>query len=197
MKTYILLVTVLLSNMCIAQKDSTVCPLEGRTPNDMARKVNLLKNRDVAAGTVNPAITLDSILRGGPEDTGRYKITDYATITGYVMEAEDIGPESCNCFSTDSSKQNLRIYVGQSVNSWKDSVFVVEVTAKYKQQHPQLNGDALIGQQITVTGMMMYNFEAKKFTLNGNKTSRKTDRKTAWEICPVTDLKVNTLTVTK
>ena len=188
---------MLLSNMCIAQRDSTVCPLEGRTPNDMARKVNLLKNRDVVAGTVNPAIALDSILKGGPEDTGKFKTTDYATVTGYVMEAEDLGPESCNCFSNDSSKQNLRIYLGQSVNSWKDSVFVIEVTAKYKQQHPQLNGDALIGQQITVTGMMMYNFEAKKLALNANKTSRKTDRKTAWEICPVTDLKVNILTVTK
>jgi len=190
-KVYILLFQLLLWNMCVAQKaDSVACPLEGRTPNDMARRMNVLKNRDITAGPVNRDVTIDSILKGGREDTGRYKLTELMTVTGYVLGADDSGPESCNCFSNDTTKQNIKIYLGQSINSWKDSVMVVEITPKLKKLHPEIYADGLTGQQITITGYMMYNFEAKRFALNACKTCRTTDRKTAWEICPVTDIKV-------
>jgi len=180
----------LLISICVAQKDSVKCPPEGKGASDLAKRMNVLKNRDVVNGTINPAITPATILAGGPEDTAAFKTTDYATVTGYVLEAEDAGPESCNCFSNDTAKQNIHIYLGQSVDSWKDSIFVIQITPKFKKQHPEINADGLIGQRIAVTGMMMYNFESKKFALKACKTCRTTDRKTAWEICPVTDLKV-------
>ncbi len=183
------ILSLLLFNVCISQTEEP-CPVEGRSPSDIAKRMNVLKNRDITNGVANPNIVADSILKGGPEDTGKYKNSDYATVTGYVLGADDAGPESCNCFSNDTNKQNIKIYIGQNLSSWKDSVFVVEITPPFKKLHREINADGLIGLKITVTGKMMYNFEAKKFALNACSKCRTTDRKTAWEICPVTDIQV-------
>ncbi|MGP8217557.1 MAG: hypothetical protein ACLQQ4_18455 [Bacteroidia bacterium] len=183
-----LFIALLMSGICLAQSTTEPCPPEGKAISDIGKHVNILKNRDITQGTVNPNIVLDSILKGMPEDTGRYKSTDFVTITGYVLGADDEGPESCNCFSKEESKQNLVLYIGNSPLSGKDSVFFVEITPKFKAKNPEFMPDALFGQKVTISGYMMYNFEMKKMALNACKKCRTTDRKTAWEICPVTDI---------
>jgi hypothetical protein len=189
-----LIITLLFSHICNAQNGfstttTDTCPVFGRSISDIGKHVNTMKNRNIVPGKVNANITIDSILKGMPEDTGMYKPDECVTITGYVLGADDAGPESCNCFSRDSSKQNIVLYVGNSVFSGKDSVFVVEITAKYKANH-LTSADVLFGKKITVTGYMMYNFEMRKMALNACKKCRTTDRKTAWEICPVTDIQI-------
>lgn len=185
---YTLLFTLLLGSFCAAQDAGTPCPPEGSTPSDIGKRVNILKNRDIVMGTANPNITIDTILKGMPEDTGRFKSTEYVTITGFVLGDDDEGPESCNCFSKDSSKHNSVLYIGHSSEAGKDSVFAVEITAKYKAAHKGFNADLLFGHKITVSGYIMYNFDMKKYALNACRKCRTTDRKTAWEICPVTEV---------
>jgi len=189
--TTVLFLSLLAGNVCFAQSTGTTpCPPEGQTPSDIGKRINVMKNRDIKQGAVNPNIVIDSILKGMPEDTGRYKPTDFVTVTGFVLGADGEGPESCNCFSKDSSTHNSVLYVGHSMLSGKDSVFAIEITAKYKAAHPHFNADALFGNKITISGYMMYNFDMKKYALNACKKCRTTDRKTAWEICPVTDVTV-------
>ncbi len=185
-----LFTTLLLSTVCLAQATSTPCPPEGNTPSDIGKRINVMKNRDITPGTVKPNIVIDSILKGMPEDTGRYKSTDYVNVTGFVLGADDEGPESCNCNSRDTNKQNVILYIGHSLMAGKDSVFAVEVTPKFKTAHPHLNIDGLLGQKISISGYLMYNFDMKKYALNACKKCRTTDRKTAWEICPVADITV-------
>ncbi|MGP8217558.1 MAG: hypothetical protein ACLQQ4_18460 [Bacteroidia bacterium] len=211
MKTiYTFLAALLLNSMCVAQSGANVtiipdkpattdsisltlkptCPPEGKTLSNITERVNIMKNRDIKEGTVNPNIVIDSILKGMPEDTGRYSPSDFATVTGYVLDVDDAGAESCNCFSWDDSKHNIILYIGHSIYSGKDSVFVVEITAKYRAAHPEFNTDGLFGKKVTLSGYMMYNFDMKKMALNAYKRSHATNRKTAWEICPVTDITV-------
>lgn len=180
----------LVSFTCMAQESATPCPPEGNSISDIGKRVNIMKNRDIAPGTINTNVTIDTILKGMPEDTGRFKVTEMVTVTGYVLGADDAGPETCNCLSKDSAKHNVVLYIGHSLEAGKDSVFVVEVTAKYKTAHHSFNGDLLFGKQITVTGYLMYNFDMRRYALNACKKCRTTDRKTAWEICPVTDVKI-------
>ncbi len=191
---FTLFIALLFSNICNAQNGfgpstSDTCPVYGRAVSDIGKRVNVMKNRDITTGKIDASVTIDSILKGMPEDTARYKPEEYVTITGYVLGADDAGPESCNCFTRDSSKQNIVLYIGHSIFSGKDSVFVVEVTAKYKAKH-LINADVLFGKKITVTGYMMYNFDMRKMALNACKKCRTTDRKTAWEICPATDVQI-------
>ncbi len=183
---------ILLGSICSAQENNDTCGPEGHAQSEIERRMDLMKNRDVTEGNPNPDISLDSILKGMPEDTGRYKLSDYATVTGYVLGTDDGGPEACNCFSTDISTHNTILYIGHSLFSGKDSVFIAEITPKFKAAHPGFIADDLFGLKISISGYMMYNFEMKKMALNGCKKCHAANRKTAWEICPVTGISVFT-----
>ncbi|HXP50562.1 MAG TPA: hypothetical protein VN922_11440, partial [Bacteroidia bacterium] len=159
----------LFSITCVAQESGAPCPPEGTSISDIGKRINIMKNRDVTPGTVNTNITIDTLLKGMPEDTGRFKPNEMATITGYVLGADDAGPEPCNCFSKDTAKHNVLLYIGHSLEAGKDSVFVVEITSKYKNANHNFNSDALFGKEITVTGYLMYNFDMKKYALNACK----------------------------
>jgi hypothetical protein len=187
---YVILASTFLWNIGSAQTATTDCPPEGKSTDNLIKHTNVLKNRDIDTGKINMNITLDSIVKSGPEDTGRYRTSDFVSITGYVLAADDGGSESCNCYSKDSAKENVKLFLGHSIDSWKDSVFVVEITPKFGKIHPGLHPEMLIGRRVTITGNLLYNVEAKKFALNACKNCRVSDRKTAWEICPVTDVKV-------
>jgi hypothetical protein len=174
--------------MCNAQQqDTTKCPPEGKTNSGTIRYVNWLRNRDITPAKVDSTIALDTLLKGGPDDTARFSPNKYVTITGWVVEAEDEGPESCNCFSKDSSQWGIQIYLATSLDAWKDSIMVVELTPKYRAIH-HFTSEGLFEEKIRVTGYLMFNYEAKKFSLNACKKCHTTDRKTAWEVAPVTDL---------
>ena len=178
---------LLVFNTSKAQKDTGVCPPEGKSNSGMVKYVNSLINRDIVAGKVDSNINLDTLLRGGPDDTNRFNPSKYITVSGWVVEAQDMGPQSCNCFSKDSSKSTIQIYLATSLQAWKDSIIVVEITPKFRAKHP-LTAEGLFEERIKVTGYLMFNHEAKKFSLNSCKKCHTTDRKTAWEIAPVTDL---------
>lgn len=178
---------MLACNICIAQQGTTKCPPEGSSNSSTIRYANSLKNRDITKGNVDATITLDSLLKGGPDDTARFSPDKYVTITGWVVEAQDIGPESCNCFSNDSTQWGIEVYIATSLDAWKDSVIVVEITPKFRAI-THITSDGLFEEKIKISGYLMYNPEARKFALNACKKCHTTDRKTAWEIAPVTEL---------
>ncbi len=184
---YSLSIALLACNLCTAQHDTAKCPPEGKSNSGTVRYVNSLINRDIVKGKVDSAINLDTLLRGGADDTGRFSPAKFVTVTGWVVEAEDIGPQSCNCFSKDSSQWGMQVYLATSLGAWKDSIMVVELTPKYRAIH-HFSSEGLFEEKIKVSGYLMFNHEAKKFSLNACKKCHTTDRKTAWEIAPVTDL---------
>lgn len=186
----VIFVFSLLWSACSAQTTGTDCPPEGKATDALTKHTNTLKNRDIINTKVDSTIVFDSIIRSGKEDTTRFKPTQYISVTGYVLAADEGGPESCNCFSKDSAAENVKLFLGHSLDSWKDSVFVIEITPKFGKLHPEIHPELLIGRHVTITGYLMYNTDAKKFALNVCKNCRVSDRKTAWEICPVTDVKV-------
>src|SRR6185312_2721495 len=122
-------------------------------------------------------------------DSARFSANTFVTVTGWVVEAEDIGPEPCNCFSTDTTQSTIRIYLATSLNAWKDSIMVIELTPKFRSLS-HLNTDELFEEKIQVSGYLMFNHETKRFALNGCKKCHTVDRKTSWEIAPVIKLQV-------
>jgi hypothetical protein len=186
----VILVFSLLWNTCSAQTSVANCPPEGKATDDLTKHTNTLKNRDIIRGKIDSTIVFDSIIRSGKEDTARFKPAEYVSVTGFVLAADEGGPESCNCFSKDSAAENIKLFLGHSLDSWKDSVFVIEITPKFSKLHPEVHPELMIGRKVTITGYVMYNPDAKRFALNVCKNCRVSDRKTAWEICPVTDVKV-------
>jgi hypothetical protein len=184
---YFQLISMLLASFiissCTLQHKSRITPA-------ISRQIKTLRNRDISGIKINSSITLDTILKGCPEDTARFRISDYVSITGFVLGIDEEPYSFHNSSNRDSASHNIRLFIGQSIYSWKDSVFVAELTKKYMALHPNLNPDIFIGRKIILTGYMMYNFETRQQALNAFKKSHKTDRKTAWEICPVTNIKI-------
>jgi len=179
----VILLALLILSSCMLQKG-------GRTESAISRKIENLRNRDIVNAKINPSITLDTILKGCPEDTTRFSSSDYVSITGFLLGVYEETDTFRKFRSKDSIPNNIQLYIGQSVSAWKYSVFVAELTKKYILLHPAFDPDVFIGKKINLTGYMMYNSEAKQLALDADKKSHKSDRKTAWEICPVTSIKL-------
>lgn len=189
MKTiYRILPMLFIWQICSAQ-DTVKCPPAGAGGNPEICYQCALKNRNITPGIPNNNITLDTLLRGMPDDSNTYNSSTFVTVTGWVVETQDGGPEVCNCYSHDSTSSFFKLYIGQSANAWKDSILMAEITPAYRATH-YISDDVVFAEKVEVSGYLMYNPNAHKFALDACKRCHTTDRKTAWEICPVTNIKV-------
>ena len=190
MRYSITLIAFLLCFSLVKSQDTAKynCPDVGKGKTPAEQKLNLLKNRDITPGTIDNSVTLTSILTAG-NDTGRFNSSQYVSITGWILEYEDGGAESCNCFTHLEKYQDTRLFVGHSTASFKDSVFMVVVTPKYSIPHP-FDVDSYIGHKVTITGYLMYDTEKKTHVLNTCKNCHAAEYKTAWEIRPVTSITI-------
>ncbi len=173
------------------------CPMEGNAKSARGQAVNRLKNR-YTSPNINAAITLAAILQPG-DDENRWQESEGATITGYVVRAFRGSVETVNCGATATADRDTHIEVASAANNTaKNQRFIVEVTPKWRAYVGQLGEDwstatlsnTLEDQCAEFTGWMFwdsYHDDEAENTAPGRSGNW---RATAWEIHPVTAIRV-------
>jgi hypothetical protein len=189
--------TTVLIAICTAQTPGSFdgCPPEGKAANPSLMALNRLKNRTTAPlkTSVDPAITLDSILAPG-NDVDRWNPSQGAVITGYVVKVKAGGPETVNCGATDAAHTDTHIEIALvSGDTQGTHHMIVEVTpriramlaAKGKDWSTKNLQSSLVGHKILVMGWMMLDKEHCNASENTNPGGAHNWRATCWEIHPV------------
>jgi hypothetical protein len=146
-----------------------LCPVQGRATSPWERHQNSLKNR-TGTPTQFVLLTVDELVAAGPEAFADYAA---AEVDGWVVGFKREGPESCNCF--DKHRVDLHLEIATEKGGRRS--MVVEVTPR----RPVANATfTLIGRRVSVRGWLFY--DAHHVHQPG--------RATAWEIHPVTSIRV-------
>ena len=176
------------------------CPKEGshngKPPKLDIQKLNILKNRNTQpkSSEIDKSITLEKILNS-KDDQNCFKNNSGVIIEGYIFKAKDEPGESCNCYSTDPKDLDVHVYISTNKNARSIAdCAVIEVTNYSKQLHPEWNAKYFNthykGHKVQITGWMMYDFEHTNVSYESNHNASTIQRKTVWEVHPITTVKV-------
>jgi hypothetical protein len=176
------------------------CPMEGDARSQAVRALNRLKNRYTAPipDQIDPKITLAAILAPG-YDTGRWKVKEGATITGYVYDVKPGGVETVNCHARDWADRDTHIeLVLDPMQSGETQRVIVEVTPRWRaimaargvDWSTRTLRDHLLGRWVKVTGWMLFDVEHKDQAENTAPGWPRNWRATAWEIHPITAIEL-------
>ena len=176
------------------------CGMEGSATPARLKALNRLKNRYTApqADEINHSISLSAILAPG-NDTTRWSSTSGAEITGYVFDVKPGGGETCNCGKTDPAHTDAHIELVLSpTDSTAARQVVVEVTPRMRATMNASGTDwstttlrtQVRHKWVKVRGWMMFDAQHGKAAENTNPGGANNWRATAWEIHPVTDIRV-------
>lgn len=170
------------------------CPIIGLAKDSLGRDLNTKKNRTTYPQKKSTVLSLDSILKIG-DDRKRFSDTSLVSITGYVFEIVGAGKESCNCDSLGYTNTDIHIYVGKKSAKSKSECFIVELSPLSKRKFPEKKStkdwNVLLGKEVTFTGWLFFDWEHIGNASNTCKKCTRIWRRTAWEIHPVTKIKVN------
>ena len=176
------------------------CPLEGNAKTQHLKELNKLKNRSEfpKPENFNANITLKAVLEKG-EDSKRWSPSSAAKIVGYVKDVKVGGVETCNCKTKDKNLRDTHIDLVLNPNSFeKKEVMVIEVTPRMRKLMKEKGIDwstkmlrsKYLGRWIEVEGWMMFDEEHDNMAENTRPGNPKNWRGTAWEIHPVTSIKI-------
>ena len=171
--------------ICVLHNSNAVCPPAGDSKEARIQALDLLKNRTAAPAKIDDSITLDEILAPG-NDANRFQIGAAATITGYVVAVKRGGLESCNCHSAAS--RDWHIELATSPDAPAGQIMIVEVTPHFAIA---VEPKRLVGHSIDVSGWMFFDDEHAPESAHTAAKGNKVWRATAWEIHPVTLLRIN------
>jgi hypothetical protein len=200
MKTKLLLLVLLLSSSLLAQDVINNCGMEGKTKIERIKALNRKKNRYnlPSASDFNKKVTLKAMLAQG-DDTNRWKETDAAELTGYVVGVSKGSVETCNCGTKDLQYQDTHIeLLLDTKNHDNTRRVIVEVTPRLRMMMKDKGIDwstqtlkTSIGQKwIKVQGWLFFDGEHANASENTNPGGKNNWRATAWEIHPVTSIEV-------
>lgn len=184
----------------LLQADSCGCPPEGDAKQKHVRELNKLKNRSdfPDATDFNLSITLEKLLEPG-EDAKRWSNSQAARIKGYVWNVKPGGMETVNCKAKDKKMRDAHIeLVLDPMNVDKRKIMVVEITPRIRSLMFKKGEDwttsaiksKFMGRWVEVEGWMMLDVEHTAQAENTNPGRPRNWRGTAWEIHPVTSMKV-------
>jgi hypothetical protein len=176
------------------------CPLEGSALQAHRQQSNRKKNRVTrpSQGDLDPSATLAAILQGGADQT-RWSDARAASIVAFVVEVKQGGEETVNCGETDSLYRDTHIDVVLDPQDQRKVVrVIVEVTPRWRafmstQGEHWTTGaleDAIEGRWVRFTGWLFWDFEHADEAAHTNPQGDNVWRATAWEIHPVTDIRV-------
>jgi hypothetical protein len=176
------------------------CGLEGNATQEFRRQSNALKNRVTAPtpADIDQTITLERIAAPG-DDRTRWTPQQAASIVGYVVDVKPGGKETVNCGDSIAPYKDAHIeLVVQPTNTVKKKRVIVEITPRWRAfletQGVDWSTTTLANQLenkwVRFTGWLF--FDGEHDDESENTTPGRTDnwRATAWEIHPVTSLKV-------
>ena len=177
------------------------CALEGNAVAEYRRESNTLKNRVTAPtpNEIDPTITLERIAAPG-DDRTRWTPQQGASIVGYVIDVKPGGKETVNCGEADSKYKDAHIeLVAQPTNTSKKKRIIVEITPRWRaflapggDWSTTTLASRLENKWVRFTGWMFFDGEHDDESENTTPGRPENWRATAWEIHPVTALRVCT-----
>lgn len=178
------------------------CPPQGDARFSPVRALNILKLRMDAptSSDINPRVTLAAMLKPG-NDRDRWRDSEGATITGYVANVKVGGVESVNCHTHDPRYRDTHIELTLTpMNDEESRHVIVEVTPQWREKMAARGIDwttktlrkTLLGRWITVTGWLLFDAEHANAAENTAKPGAHIWRATAWEIHPITEIRLST-----
>lgn len=193
-KIYLILSIFLFSSALFSQgllspypnKPNNICSDWGNAKNSKDSIANRYKNRDILVNQpIDTSVTLGKMLAKG-EDSKRFNNNSYVKITGYLVEVQDGGKESCNCGTDNDSLKDIHIYIGQTPTSPKSECVIAEITHKWKKINKiytlkDFKAKGFVGQKVNVYGYLFYDAEHKGSAVNTCKVCANTWRATCWE----------------
>ena len=173
------------------------CPPQGAALSQSARTLVLLKNRTALpeAADFDRRATLAAIVEPG-EDRGRWSEQKAAAVEGYVVAVKKAGIEAANCFSP--FKRDLHIEVALSPDAPPEERMILEVTPRMKDwaasrgwdwSEPALRRE-MLGRWCSFEGWLMFDAQHAMEAENTAPRALGNWRATAWEIHPLTSIKV-------
>lgn len=176
------------------------CPMEGNAVRADIRASNRLKNRSTAPqlSEIDGTITLTRIFQLG-DDEARFSDAVGATVTGYVFDVKAGSAESVNCGATTVAFKDTHIEVTLSdADTDRTQRFIVEVTPRWRAYMADQGEDwsnvglrdLIEGQCAEITGWMFWDRHHRRDAENTDPGAGNNWRATAWEIHPVTAIRV-------
>lgn len=176
------------------------CGMEGDAKDQIAKDLNLLKNRYAfpTGADMDKSVTLQRMLKSGP-DTGRFDKTKAATIQGYVVDVLPGGVESSNCHAKNPRYRDTHIeIVSAPGDSAKIRRVIVEITPRIREVMKGRGIDwstatlkkTIRHKNVRITGWLFFDEEHVNESENTAPGGAKNWRATAWEVHPITDLQI-------
>ena len=161
------------------------------------RALAALKNREAAPRPedFDPRATLGALLEAG-DDRARWSESRAAAVEGYVVAVTEAGVEAANCFWP--TRRDIHIDLAQTPDAPPAARLVTEVTPRWRERVAGRGldwsagalGRALVGRRCRVEGWLLFDRQHAEESENVAPGKPGNWRGTAWEIHPVTDIKV-------
>ena len=176
------------------------CPLEGSALQANRQASNRKKNRVTAPtqSDIDATATLAAILQTG-DDQNRWSDARAASIVAFVHDVKPGGEETLNCGETDAAQKDAHIELVLDPQATGKTVrVIVEVTPRWRAFMATQGTDwatttltqQLEGHWVRFTGWLFWDFEHADEAAHTNPGGTNVWRATAWEIHPVTEIKV-------
>jgi len=165
------------------------CPSVGIALTSRARNLHRLKNRTALpqATDFDARVTLDALLQPG-DDSNRWSTNHAARIQGHVIDVAYAGVEATNCFSP--CRRDIHILVANRKDAPKIEQVVVEVTPNLRNWSEQALKQELVGHWCEFEGWLYFDVGHAEEAENTAPNRPGNWRATAWEIHPVTKIRV-------
>jgi hypothetical protein len=190
-----LLVAALLAGLLLLLQAN--CPREGGALTAGKRAFVALKNRTAIPqeSDFDGRATLGALLAAG-DDSSRWSDSRAAAIEGYVVAVGSGGVEAANCYSF--TRRDTHIYLAMEATAELRERVVVEVTPPIREWARAQGWDwseaalrrELVGRLCRVEGWLLFDGEHDEEAENTAPGRALNWRATAWEIHPVTFIKV-------
>jgi hypothetical protein len=158
---------------------------------------NQLKNRTSHPQEIdyNDEVTLSALLHPG-DDRGRWSETSAARIEGYVVSVRYGSIEAANCFSL--FRRDTHIGLALSKDASPRTSVELEVTPRLRRWAKEQGWDwstealarELVGHWCQFEGWLLFDIGHDEESENTNPGGVTNWRATAWEIHPVTSIKI-------
>jgi hypothetical protein len=186
---------LLLSLFYFSDLLSQTCPKYGSATDPEGKRLNRLKNRSVNVSDSDSAeyLPLKNLITSKKrKDRDLWSENAYVYTEGYLVSAEEQGPESCNCKKASKKLKNgdVHIYLALMTDAPKKNSVVIEITPAFKKENPEYATCLGVDNKIRVYGYLFYDVEHENASFTTCKKCDHIWRKTCWEVHPITRMEV-------